>query len=399
MLDTIAPPPCEDREARRRRRLDAFQPAYVRPIQALTASSDALEDLADSFPALLFAFATGYGTETRRAQAIALVRAGRPLREASEALGLPWWLRRLPAGAFSAPLCAVPDHPAFAAAIVDLVPPGVTQARRWLARVLEANACCHQGFALWTGRHYRASPLPSDDTTFYHLAGWAWHGDQPGTPGFPILRRPWSLDIGMRRALEEMGVWRRRAELAFCLDPRAGEDWVEDGTANGYEFVALRTIEDFLAEAEAMGNCLDQFADHMGSGATRVISIRRNGRRIADVEIGVRDRAVGVPEILQLKANRNRRAPPELWQATYAWLGSQPLGLVRVEPGTAALRRCNRKAFWTPFLDSLAKPDRERVEPFLVGEAGRPSLLREAARAMTRHGLLAMLTSRIEQRQ
>ena len=44
----------------------------------------------------------------------------------------------------------------------------------------------------------------------------------------------------------------------------------------GFTFVALRTVDDFVAESEALDNCLDQYADHLRTGATAVFSIRKN---------------------------------------------------------------------------------------------------------------------------
>ena len=98
-----------------------------------------------------------------------------------------------------------------------------------------------------------------------------------------------------------------------------------DGAAAGYNFVALRTVDDFVTESEALDNCLDQYADHLRAGATAVFSIRKNARSVACVEIGLHEAEVTMPTVVQLRAARNRRAPPEVWQATYAWIGSQRL--------------------------------------------------------------------------
>ena len=86
-------------------------PSYRRFIRELTSCSTALEDLADSFPGLLFALASNYATPAQREQAFDLVYEGAPLREAADALGLPWWLRKLPPRAFAAPLPSVSSRP------------------------------------------------------------------------------------------------------------------------------------------------------------------------------------------------------------------------------------------------------------------------------------------------
>lgn len=395
ILDAV-PSLKESAAERRVRRIDAFPASITRNIAALTDGSPALEDLADSFPALLFALASGYGSDLQRERARSLVDKGMPLRDAAAALGLPWWLRRMPPDSFSAPLRAVPDGPEFAVQIADLIPERGAAARLWLERVLNASAGCGPALALWIARHYRTSTIRSDDPTLNYLAAWAWYSGQPGTTGHAILRRPWTPDIGLRRALDEVTVWRRRAALAICLGDGLVGDWVVDGAAHGYAFVTLRTIDDFLNESAAMTNCLDQFADHMETGSVRVVSIRKNGRSVADIEIGTRDRQSGVPEIVQLRAPRNRRAPPEVWQAAYAWLGSQQLDLIEADEQLPAKRRANRRAFWLPYLESRAASERQRIEPLLIGDRRISSTWLPG---IARQGILTHLAARITQRR
>ena len=73
-------PDSESVELRRELRLDAFDPEYRRFIRELTSCSTALEDLADSFPGLLFALASNYATPAQREQAFEMVYEGVPLR-------------------------------------------------------------------------------------------------------------------------------------------------------------------------------------------------------------------------------------------------------------------------------------------------------------------------------
>jgi len=70
--------PCD----RHGKRVAAFHPAYRPSILALTGAAAALEDLAESFPALLFALASGYADDRARAQACALICQGASLRAA-----------------------------------------------------------------------------------------------------------------------------------------------------------------------------------------------------------------------------------------------------------------------------------------------------------------------------
>ena len=116
--------------------------------------------------------------------------------------------------------------------------------------------------------------------------------------------------------------------------------------------MALRTVDDFIAESEALENCLDQYADQLHAGLTAVFSIRKGARRVACVEIGLHDEEVTMPTIVQLRAARNRRAPPEVWQATFSWLGSQrlePLSPLRHAPKPMKRIEARRK-LWSPYL-------------------------------------------------
>jgi hypothetical protein len=162
--------------------------------------------------------------------------------------------------------------------------------------------------------------------------------------------------MSFKRAREELAAWRQRLRLIECLGPGIERAWLADGPAAGFEFVALRTVEDFIAESEALENCLDQYADQLHSGLTAVYSIRKGTRRVACVEIGLHDEEVTMPTIVQLRAARNRKAPPEVWQATFSWLGSQrlePLSPLRHAP--KPLKRIEaRRELWRPYLELLA---------------------------------------------
>ena len=169
--------------------------------------------------------------------------------------------------------------------------------------------------------------------------------------------------MSFKRAREELSVWRQRLRLVECLGHGIETPWLSDGTAAGYNFVALRTVDDFVTESEALDNCLDQYADHLRTGATAVFSIRKNARSVACVEIGLHEAEATMPTVVQLRAARNRRAPPDVWQATYAWIGSQRLEPLAPERHTpqAAKRTEARRQLWSPYLAFLAGTPHEQA--------------------------------------
>jgi hypothetical protein len=250
-------------------------------------------------------------------------------------------------------LPAFPLDGDFSLNVANLIPREGCLVPVWLLRVSHALEAGDAAYALWIARQHDLSG-PSEDV-FAFMAAWAWFSGRPGLLGHRLLRRPWTPAMSFKRAREELTAWRQRLRLIEYLGPGIESPWLADGTAAGFEFVALRTVEDFIAESEGLENCLDQYADQLHAGLTAVFSIRKGGRRIACVEIGLHDEEVSMPNIVQLRAARNRRAPPEIWQATYSWLGGQrlvPLSPLRHAP--RPMQRIEaRRHLWNPYLEVL----------------------------------------------
>lgn len=341
------------------RRCGSYHPRFRQAVEETAAVSGAVADLTESFPALLFAIATGYATREARADAIRLVVAGAPLRAAAHVLDLPFWTRRLPPEALTEPLAALPSGSDQSQRLASLVPNDGAAAASWLSSLQLGMRCCHEGFGLWTASwaaaHHRALATAHGEQTLRWLAAWAWHADRRDTLGYRLLRRPWTPAMGYRRALDELVVWRQRLVLAVVIEAGGSSTRLADGHAQGYDFVRLSAAEDFVAEADVMDNCLDQFADRLLQGYSRVYSIRRKGRSVADVEIGLHEQEACMPTIRQLRGPRNRRAPPAVWQAAYAWLGAQALAPVYPQDWrlTPARLRSAARACWAPYLAHL----------------------------------------------
>ena len=199
-------------------RLAQFDPAYRRYILALTSCCPELEDLADSFPALLFALVSGYADEARRERACDLICQGSSLRQAADAIGLAWWLRKLPAQAFTAPLPQFPCDPEFSLRISSLLPRDAQRAAPWLQRVCQALETAGREYALWIARQPDLIAPPADFFPF--LAAWAWFSGQPGLLGHRLLHRPWSADMSFRRAREELVINAHAASGPASSAPR-----------------------------------------------------------------------------------------------------------------------------------------------------------------------------------
>jgi hypothetical protein len=148
-------------------------------------------------------------------------------------------------------------------------------------------------------------------------------------------------------------IWRKRIDLVAALGGDIENTWLSDGCALGFDIVALRTVDDFIAESAAMENCLDQYARHLALGSVRVFSVRKNGRRIADVELAPRQDDANMPNISQLRGPRNRRVSAVVWQAVHAWLGGQPIRPLKSEPQSAQRARESLRSLWQPYAEAL----------------------------------------------
>lgn len=362
----------EASESRLRRRIEAF-PFGARPaVEAVAKRSSALEDLADSFPAMLFALASGFGRPEDRAATVDAVDRGLPLKEAARRLGLPFWMRRLPAVAFFSPLVNPPHDPELGARLVSLAPATRGVSTCWLERVLLAHHTGHPELALWAAQQFRAARPAAQSLTFLGVLAWAWFSLERNHPAAAFITTRWTPAIGAKRAVQEARLWQERLALSACLGSGIRDTWLAEGEVDGLSFVALRTAEDFVAEAAAMDNCLDRYADRLAGRAARVFSIRRDGRSIADIEIAPHDAEPGHPAIVQLRGPHNRRAPLEVWQAAFAWLGSQQLRLSdkRLVIRTTKATRLRRQiALRQPFLDALPAHVREA---YLKQYSGKP---------------------------
>jgi hypothetical protein len=310
------------------------------------------------------------------------IEAGLPLKCAADALGLPMWLRRLPPEAFATPLPVMPTDSEFALAVTNRIPLRVEETAAWFDRIVYALRVVDRDFAIWVAKAPRVLPMSTSDEDFRWLTAWAWYSRQPGTRAHELLRRPWLPGISWKKARDEVAIWRKRIDLTATLGRGIRDPWFSDGHALGFDIVALRTVEHFVAESSAMENCLDQYAARLTYGRVRVFSVRRHGASIASLELSLRSDDVTAAAITQLRGPRNRRVATQVWQAVHAWLGGQPFKALSSQPSDPGSAREALRMLWQPYLDALeAAGVAERLRPPLSG-----SLLAHRLRAAASHG-------------
>lgn len=343
-------PVIETAAERRMRRLGVFPQPYRKYIAGLSSCAPAVEDLADTFPALLFALATGYGSVRRRQAAFEAVVTGQPLKLAAALLELPLWLRRLPAQAFAQPLPVLPQDDEFAAAAANRIPDIPREAAVWFERIVVSHRLVGRDFALWCLREPRILPPHTSDEDMQWLLAWSWASLKPAFAGHALLRASWAPAIGWKRARDEVAIWRKRIDLVGALAGGPRDPWFADTSLSGFDIVALRSVEDFVTESTSMENCLDQYAAHLAYGRVRIFSVRREGRPIADVEVTLKPDDAMSPCVSQIRGPRNRRAPPAVWQVVHAWLAGQAFRPLDTAPTSAQATREAFRRFWEPYV-------------------------------------------------
>ena len=344
-----------DRAARRERRIAEFQ-TNIRPrVAAFTATSVALEDLAESFPGLLFALASNYNDGPPRERAIALTHQGVSLRQIGDALALPLWLRRLPPAAYTELFARLPMDADFGLRLGSFIPTDRRRAASWLTGVSDAYLVGGREFALWMARAWGTLTASVPPNRASLASAWYWYSFNPGTHGHSLLRGGFDPRASTSAATEEFNTWLKRVALVEWLGTGALTPWIEDAQIGSYEFSMLRRAEDFIAAAAELDNCLEQFAPRLANGVSTVARITRGGRIVACIEIGLHETDPAIPAIVQLRGHKNKRVPAELWRKAYDWMSHAPIEPFqpdRLTPSPAD-RHAARQRLWEPYLMAL----------------------------------------------
>ena len=340
-----------------------FSPDARKEVRRLLRLSPRLSDLAVIFPGALYAISTPQLPPELRREAFELVLAGAQLKQVAAVLDLPMWLRRLPPEAFVGPLEPLPQSDAFARRIVNCLPTTRSESAQWLKTVAFAGVAAHEDFAIWLAHQPVFAGDGDPRRLFAVLAAYAWFSGQPFKPAHSLMIVPWRPEISFETALCASKSWLNRLRLTLQLKPGVIEDpWLEPGEAMGLSFVPLLTADHLLEEAQGMHNCADQYADRIARDRCRLWGVRRrNGQRLATLEVGQHPREPGILDVVQLKGRHNLPAPLEVWQAAHSWMAAQK-GLRRAPPLVLPTRPLDA-ATWA-----------QLMQPYRTAKTGAPWL-------------------------
>jgi hypothetical protein len=332
------------------RQFRRYCPQFQGAVRALAARHSRVADLALSFPMLLFALAVprrGLDPDCAIRRSI----DGAPLAEVAAAADVPLWLRKLPPEAASRPLVKLPDSPTFRLEIANHLPLPKS-APIWLQAVTEMSDLADEPVAAWIAREIARDTRCTQLGRLPLLGLWAWFSRQPETFGYSLIRKRWTPDFGFRSALEAANDWRTTIDLHVNLGrKRITELWLLPVHVGGYEFEPLTSVSEIAEEAGAMGNCVRIYGHELAHNLSRLWSMRRNGERVATLEVAFRDRRP-LPDLIDLKGVKNSDAPVEVWRAARHWLHLHDLQQVdpkRREWGSVPLDRATWTSLWRPY--------------------------------------------------
>lgn len=314
------------------RQIARFDVAVRPAIRCLVREVPRAADLVDVFPALLYALASGHGSQTGRRRALELIDAGGPLKSVARHLEVPMWLRRLPPETFRGPLHAIPDSDGFSRRIVQRLPVRTAMAAAWLEAVCFAERAGTSEFALWIARQRPACFADRPEHRLCLLAAYAWFSQRADTAAGRLIWSRWRPEVSLDTAVCAAKSWFNRIVLTVQLpDGSVLDPWLQPGSAGGFDIVPLIDSTGLLEEAGAMNNCADQYARQLVTDRCRLFSVRHKGAHVATLEMAPHQRERRALAVAQLKGRHNMPAPLEVWQAVYQWLAGQQ-ALIRPLP-------------------------------------------------------------------
>ncbi|MBC8048995.1 MAG: PcfJ domain-containing protein [Chitinophagales bacterium] len=355
MGNLATPAPAVEARAPFESHLRRFERGYRRRLRKLAKMSPWLGDLLYAFPGAAVAMVAGDMPASDRVAAIGFVKDGRPLRDVAGALGIPYWMKRLPPEAFSDPLRFPPIDAAFDRRIVNLIPTSITGMPMWLRWVADGANSCGLDFAEWLAiqKIYEGE---SDSAPLLPLAAYAWFSGRD-TPVRSLIGQHWRAMMPFAYAIE-MAATMLEAMIDYCgrESLSAGEGWRKIRKCGNHSFVPLMKPDDLREEGKKMRNCVASYAPRVASGRSLIYSVRRSDVRVATLEIAAAHGRNGGLAIVQLAGPENADVTKDVRAAADAWFAVQrklPPPSFRDE-ALLCVRADKWEAIWAPYWD--AKP-------------------------------------------
>ncbi len=334
-------------------------------------------DLMKSFPAIVYALGTCYGSERDRRETLRLINEGKSLRVIADAIGLPYWLRKAPPEAFQYRLQSFKGDEDFQRQLAGAFPTQINAMARWLFFVPQAVHYCDQDFALWLAwQNVFEKKSEISEYDLYRMALFAWYSKYPHFLAGSLIDRGWNPNIQFSGVRKLTRLWFRKMLTELWLGPdEVRASWLKPGRVGSYSFEALTRGKDLRIEGRQMRNCVELYAQDIAGDRCRLFGIRKKGKHVGTLEIRCHGDHEGRPTIYQLLAPKNEEASEALWRATFKWLSTQMWYRIPSKRFKPKLSRKVWGELWYPYWKQMGKTD------FLSDdfEVGMPEILKGIA--------------------
>jgi hypothetical protein len=340
------------RERQLLRQLQRFHRRYQKPITLLARQHAAVADLAFSFPAVLFALACPH-KGLNRAAVLHAVIAGSPLKTVAQLAGLPFWLKKLPPEAFSAPIGKLPADPAFVALIGQNLPTPA-KAQKWFKIVQALAGIGHGPYVAWGVRVFTDATLQKrawENQRAHLLALWSWYSLHGQGVAAACIAKPWHPKMTLKQAIEAAHEWHDGVRQKLALrDGLVTDFWFDRAVIDGFAFEPLVDAGQIRFEAKQMKNCLATYVESVAQDRCRLWKVVRDGKTEAVLELTCQSGLL-VPHVTELRGPDNADVSLELAMAVRRWQFEQPLASVkpRKSLGDIALSQLVWRDLWKPY--------------------------------------------------
>lgn len=265
--------------------------SHLKPetVQRCAMISPRIGQLATSFP-LAFAALTERTIPLEvRLAAVQLALTGAPLVAIADMLSIPFALRSVPPEGCPDRLYYAPWTSRASKALPPFIPKDPQQAALWLKAITFARLFGDEEIAFWVARHHvLLLPGRMNATHLRPLVMHAWASRHDPELIGPCPR--WTSLVQPVTALERCDFWIKYLNAVVDLGPDTRIPPILPNTKVGK--LTLHPLDSAFAlveEAIAMGHCVNDYAEMLADGSSRLFSIRSGHARIATMEVRWRD--------------------------------------------------------------------------------------------------------------
>ena len=305
-----------------------FPFCYRYDIYRAGATSARFLQLTSVFPVLAAAIA-GASPNWARLEAEHLVEIGAPLKKIAEFAGIPMALRKVKPGATRLAIRALEIFANDPNLIHAYMPQALPGMRPWLRAVTLANAISPGlNYANFIAKNFfELAPTYDERIAWVHdTADWVRACTPPTNPrivrhGDQSVTRRFRPDMSIKTVTALSAEWHEAvASVTTGFSYEFPEPWAPAGTIGPYEILPVTNSTELHREGHVMHHCVGSYDARVAAGDCYIFSPRKDGERVATVELIQSEGRVAVG---QIRGPCNRVVSEEIKLAAQEWLRSQ----------------------------------------------------------------------------